>query len=183
MAEPILEPGAEPTPGAGESKTYTEEDVAGLRSQWEKEVEERLAQAKQEGMSEAERLAKLTAEEKLQEEMKKLQEENESLKKNDARTKLEAETLKTLEQEGLPSSFAALVMADDAEAVKNNISTMKAAYDAAVQAGVESRLQGKPPATGGSGGFTKEEEVQNEIRKIIEECRYSAERTGPADAG
>lgn len=171
MAEPILEPGTDPTPGGEEAKTYTEEDVAGLRSQWEKEMEGRLEQAKKDGMSEAERLAKLTAEEKMQEKMKKLQEENESLKKNDARAKLEAETLKTLEREGLPSNFAALVMADDAEAVKQNISTMKEAYNAAVQAGVESRLKGKPPAAGGGSGFTKEEEVQSEIRKIIEGSR------------
>ncbi|MBQ2777524.1 MAG: DUF4355 domain-containing protein [Peptococcaceae bacterium] len=170
MAEPILEPGTDPTPIV-EPKTYTEEEVAGLRSQWEEEVQKRLADAKQEGMSEAERLAKLTAEEKLQEEMKKLQEENETLKKNDARTKLEAETLKTLEQEGLPSNFAALVMADDAETVKKNISALKTSYDAAVQAGVEGRLKGKSPAAGGGGGLTKEEEMQSEIRKIIEGSR------------
>lgn len=171
MTEPILEPGTNLTLGGDDPKTYTEEDVAGLRSQWEKEMEARLEQAKKDGMSEAERLAKLTAEEKMQEEMKKLQEENESLKKNDARAKLEAETLKTLEQEGLPSDFAALVMADDAEAVKKNISTMKETYNAAVQAGVESRLKGKSLVTSSGNGLTKEEEVQSEIRKIIEGSR------------
>ena len=79
--------------------------------------------------------------------------------------------LKTLEQEGLPSNFAALVMADDAETVKKNISALKTSYDAAVQAGVEGRLKGKSPAAGGGGGLTKEEEMQSEIRKIIEGSR------------
>lgn len=148
-------------------KTYTEEDLAGLRSQWEKEMAEKLKEAKQAGMSEAERLAKLTSEEKLQEQLKALQEENESLRKTDAKNKLEAEALKSLETEKLPSSFLQLVMADNADAVKSNISALKDAFASAVQEEVEHRLKGKPPAAGGSAG-SKAEAMQNTVRQIIE---------------
>lgn len=159
--------GTEGTAGEG-TKTYSEEDVAGLKSQWETELAEKLKQAKAEGMSEAERLAKLTAEEKLQEQLKQLQTENETLKQNDARAKLEAEAVKTLEAEKLPVSFKDLVMAGDAETIKKNINALKEAYASAVQAEVENRLKGKPPAAGGSASVTKTEEMQNTVRKIIE---------------
>lgn len=159
--------GAEPNGGEPTNKTYTEADVAGLRSQWEQDLEEQLKQARAEGMSEAERLAKLTAKEKLEEQLTKLQEENETLKKNDARAKLEAEALKTLEAESLPSSFRDIVMAEDAETVKNNISTLKAAFSAAVQQEVENRLKGKAPTAAG-GVKTEAETMQETVRKIIE---------------
>lgn len=163
-----IEPTPAPTGAEPTAKTYTEEDVAGLRSQWQQELAEQLKQAKAEGMSEAERFAKLTAEEQMQEQLKTLRAENETLKKNDARARLEAEALKTLEAEALPTSFRDLVMAEDAETIKTRISTLKTAFTTAVQQEVESRLKGKAPAVGGGIVKTEEEALQETVKQIIE---------------
>ena len=60
--------------GTAESKTYSETELNQLKADWEKEWQKKLIEAtaagKQEGLSEAERLARLTETERLQERLK-----------------------------------------------------------------------------------------------------------------
>lgn len=164
---------AEGTAAGGKTaeKTYTEQDVAGLKAAWEKEMAGKLEEAKKNGASEAERLAKMSAEEKLQEQVKTLKAENETLKAQDAKAKLEAEAAKILEAQQLPQDFKSLVMADSAEAIKSNIDNLKAAFTKAVQSEVESRLKGKPPTAGTAGAVTAEDEARAAVKKIFERGR------------
>lgn len=162
--------------GAGEGaaeKTYTEADLSNLKTEWEKEYQAKLeaakATGKQEGISEAERLAKLTEAERLQEQLAAAQRERDELKNAAAKASLEQEAIRTLASEKLPASFAPFVMAGDAAGISNNIKALKETYQAAVQAEVEERLKGKPPK-GGSGSTTAED-MAAQIKKQIEGSR------------
>ena len=159
--------GGKAAEGKAAEKTYTEQDVAGLKAAWEKEMAGRLEEAKKSGASEAERLAKMSAEEKLQEQVKTLKAENETLKAQDAKAKLEAEAAKILEAQQLPQDFKSLVMADSAEAIKSNIDSLKAAFTKAVQSEVENRLKGKPPTAGTAAAVTAEDEARALVKKVI----------------
>lgn len=165
-----------PLEGAGEGaaeKTYTEAELSNLKTEWEKEYAAKLeaakATGKKEGMSEAERLAKLTESERLQEQLAVAQRERDELKTAAAKAKLEQEAIKTLTSEKLPASFAPFVMAEDAAGISSNIKALKESYQAAVQAEVEERLKGKPPKGGGSS--TAVEDMAAQIKKQIEGSR------------
>lgn len=129
--------------GGDEAKdTYTKEELEAMKADLEKEYQEKLEVAKKEGMSEAERLAKLTEEEKLKETLKNLQEENNKFKQGEELRKLKDEAVKCLEDEKLPSTFADIVLGKDADTTRENIKVLKETFSKAVQSEVEERLKG-----------------------------------------
>lgn len=153
--------------------TYTQEQLDQIKADWEKDLQTKLdaaAQtAKQEGISEADRLAKMTETERLQEQLKAAQAENAKYKTGEAKTKLEAEAVKVLADEKLPAEFAKMVMSDHAEGIKENIKQVKATFDAAVQAEVENRLKSKTPSAGGAS--TETDDITAQVKAIIERGR------------
>lgn len=137
-----------------EVKTYTQEEVdeltKGLFSQEKVDeiVEKRLARAKEKAEAkrkEAERLSKLSAEDKAKEESQKKDEEIARLKAEINRNNLEKDTIDRLNEEGLPLSFKSFLMGPDAETTNQAIKDFKGAYNLAVQEEVERRLKGKTP--------------------------------------
>ena len=152
--QPNNEPPADPTSG----KTYTEEEFQSAidkrvtqalktsQEKWQKEFQQKLEQEKQE----AERLAKMSAEEKDKEMFKKQKDEFEKQKKEFERERLTNQTLKTLATEDLPSEFCDMIMAgvEKAEDIMANINTFKKVFSDAVEKRLADRTQPTTPGAG-----------------------------------
>jgi hypothetical protein len=107
---------------------------------------------------EAEKLAAMTAEEKVDYEYKQKLSELEERESNLAKRELLAETEKQLAQKGLPSEAAAFIVAVDAETTKSNIDAFAEMFNKAVESAVTGKIgTGAPKAKTGSTGITKEE--------------------------
>lgn len=128
-----------------EEKKFSQEEVDGIiKSRLEREMKK----FKQE-LSEAEKLAKLSEEEKAKLEIEKIQKELESEKAQFQKEKLEMEATKILSKEGLPVDFAPVLLGADAEQTKANIDTFKASFQDAVQKAVDEKIKGGyTPKTG-----------------------------------
>lgn len=148
-------------------KKYSDADVNKILNkkfaEWEKK------QAKK--ISEAEKLANMTAEEQL----KSLQSELESMKKDKTRSELASAARGILSESDIQISdnLIANLIGEDAETTKENVEAFSKAFKAAVQEGVKEALKGKTPPSGGSSTLTKEEimKVKNlkERQKLIKE--------------
>lgn len=144
------------------TKSFTQEEV-------NKVVEKRLERAIkkfQEKLeaekTEAEKLARMSEKERMEAEFQKQKDQFEMEKKQYQREKLELQTIKELSVIGLPTEFSEFVMADNADKVKANIESLKDQWEKAIDAAVNSRMQGSKPkaSTGPSDGITKEDFVK-----------------------
>lgn len=114
------------------------EAVEAARCEWETEVERRVNAARAEG----ERVAGLSAEERLQERERALAGREREL----ARRELRAEALQELAGRGLPGELADALSYEDREACRRSMEQTERAFRAAVQAGISQRLGAMPPA-------------------------------------
>ena len=106
-----------------------------------------------ENMSEAEKLAKMTKEEKAQYMQKKKEKELSDREAAITRKELMAEAKNTLAEKKLPAGLAEVLNYTDADACNQSIAAVEKAFQSAVEAGVQERLKGgKPPKTPPSGG-------------------------------
>ena len=139
----------------GNEKKYSDADldkIIGKKfAEWKAKEEKKV--------QEAERLAKMTAEEKANEE------KNAAIKRaEEAEAKLEriglvAEARKQLAEAKITVSDALLetLVTKDAETTKANITSFTALYNADLENAVKARIAGDPPKTGGKASVTKEE--------------------------
>ena len=106
-----------------------------------------------ENLSEAEKLAKMTKEEKAQYMQKKKEKELSDREAAITRKELMAEAKNTLAEKKLPAGLAEVLNYTDADACNQSIAAVEKAFQSAVEAGVQERLKGgKPPKTPPSGG-------------------------------
>ena len=171
--------------GTGEGgegvKTYTADEVTKLlqseadkrvtqalktaREQWEAQEEERR--------KEADRMAKLSKDEREREQFKKDREAFEKEREALERDRLELEVVKVLGEKGLDTSFSKFLMGKDADESMENIKAFQAAFDKAVEAGVKDKLGGRPPQTGatisGANPFDKEHFNLTEQGRLLKE--------------
>lgn len=140
----------------------------------EAKYEDLLERTREDAISEGKRLAKMSEEERKEEEenlrLKKIEEREAELNRREMRTT----TAELVREEGLPQTFVDLVVADEAETVQNNIKAVKEAFDKAVSEEVDNRLVQKQTKTGTStGSLTKQDimKVKNkaEREKLIAE--------------
>lgn len=121
-----------------DEKKFSQEEVDGIiKSRLEREMKK----FKQE-LSEAEKLAKLSEEEKAKLEIEKVQKELESEKAQFQKEKLEMEATKILSKEGLPVDFAPVLLGADAEQTMANIDAFKSSFQDAVQKAVDEKIKG-----------------------------------------
>lgn len=142
-----------------EVKTYTQEELDELLKGYvskddvngivQKRVEREKAKA-EEDRKEAERLSKLSAEERAKEEAKAKDEKIAELEAEIARNNLEKDTVDRLNQEGIPIEFKSFLMLKDAESTNEAIKTFKPIYEARIQEEVEKRFKGKTPKSASS---------------------------------
>lgn len=157
MAEPTPNPNPNPNPtppeppapNNGDNQKAIDDAVAAAKEKWEKEVEEKLKKAEEEGM----RKAKLTADQRKKEDDDKERAEFEKAKAEFEREKIVAYAETELAKVGLSAEIAKYIVAEDKDSTKAVIDKIKESYDKDVQAGVTERLKGKTPnLNGGSGG-------------------------------
>lgn len=148
-----------------EAKTYTEKDIEDLKLDLKRQYDEQIENAKKEGMTEAERLSKLSESEKEKEKQSKIEQELSQLRAEKQNMLLKAEAGKLLEKEQMPHDFADIVMAEKAEDIQKNIQILKTAFDKAVEDKVKERLSGKTPEVGSSD--KKVNTVENDFEKAL----------------
>ncbi|MBU7455849.1 DUF4355 domain-containing protein [Leuconostoc fallax] len=172
MTEPAVDPNVNPNPtgGSGEEEKVTmtpEEFEAAKQEAAEKEAERRVAkvlskkqaewqEAKdkelEEAKSEAAKLAKMSAEERAKAESEKRQGELEKREKAINLREYRYEAKHQLEENGLPDTFVDMVLSDDAETTKNNITAIQIEFNKAVEATVNERLKGREVRAGSAAG-------------------------------
>ena len=136
--------------------------VANEKEKWKTLTDDKL--------TEAEKLAKMTKEEKAEYRAKKAEKELEDLKKMNARTELAKTARKMLADENIniPDELLSNVVADDADGTKTAVESFAKMYKAAVQAAVKEAIKGKPPKAGTGGGNTITKEQIMDIKDPIE---------------
>lgn len=115
-------------------------------------------------LSEAEKLAKMTKEEKAQYMQQKREKELADREAAITRKELMAEAKNTLASDGLPQELAEVLDYSDADTCKKSMENVKEVFQRAVETAVEEKLKGgKPPkkAPGGDAQKALEEQVYN----------------------
>ena len=153
--------GTEPTPpeDGKEGKTYTDEELQKLiqsesdkrvtqamktaEQKWQKEYDKKLEDEK----SEAEKLAKMSAEERAKAEFEKEKKKFDDERAKFNRDRLELETAKELGKQGLDVEFSSFFMGENAESTNENIKLFNEKFDSAVENAATERLKGKTPKT------------------------------------
>lgn len=121
-------------------------------------------------LSEAEKLAKMTKEEKDEYLRRKEREEFEAEKADFEKEKLLVEVSKELQAQRLPTAFAkALVSISDAERIKDAISEIKETWDAEIAEAVKAKARQSTPPEGGN--VVKGINGMASIRKMANENR------------
>ena len=174
------EPTGEPTEGQEEPKSFDDLLKDGYQSEFDRRVTKaintavskeraRLEALHNQQLTEAEKLAKMTEEEK--NEYKAQQKEAEIRRREDAITKRElmAEAKEKLVERGLPLNLANNLIYDSAETVKNSLDDLEKAFNEAVAKTVEDKLKGgQPPKDAGSVGEKgKDKAREAEVRKAF----------------
>lgn len=138
-------PPTPPAPNNGDNQKAIDEALAAAKAEWEKDLEQKLKDAENEGA----RKAKLTNEQRKKEDDDKEREEFEKAKAEFEREKIVAYAETELAKVGLSAEIAKYIIAEDKDSTKTVIDKIKESYDKDVQAGVTERLKGKTPNLNG----------------------------------
>jgi len=160
--------------GKGDKVTFTSEQqeyinkligqtIAKERSRWEKEFQTKLDEAK----TEAEKLAKMTAEQKAEYERRKREEELAKREREITRRELRATALETLAEKGLPKQLAEILDYTDAESTNKSIEAVEKVFREAVEQAVNERLKGGGAPKGGTGGGGNKLPDEDRIKQIF----------------
>lgn len=151
-------------------KKAVETAVSEAQKKWESLTDDKL--------SEAEKLARMTKEQKEQYLQQKKEKEISEREAAVTKKELMAEAKNTLSEKKLPTSLAEVLDYSDADACSKSIEVVEKAFQSAVEAAVEERLKGGKPLkkAPGSASFTKEqvsEMTTEEINKNWESINKS----------
>lgn len=139
-------------------RTFTQKDIDTIISERLKKERKNFEKEK----SEAERLASLSAEEKEREKFKIEKEQFENEKKLLTREKMQIQAARELEKLEIPSSLAKFIIADEADAVQQNIKELTTAWKKSLDDAVNKRIAGATPKSGNTIN-TEENEMKNKI--------------------
>ena len=131
--------------GVREERTFTQADVDRIVQQTIARERKRSDAAVATARTEAERLAGMSAEQRLEHER---QERERTLAEREAAVQRRAQALETLAQRGLPRELAGVLSYESAEACNESIANAEKAFRAAVKRGVDERMKGVPPKSG-----------------------------------
>lgn len=154
--------------GSKEDKTFTQDDLNKIisdrlskeRKKWDEEFQAKVEEAK----TEAQKLAKMNAEQKAEYERQQLEEKLNKREKEITRRELRATALETLAEKSLPKQLADILDYTDADSTNKSIEAVEKSFREAVEQAVNERLKGNPPQKGGGGQSSKLEE---EISKFF----------------
>lgn len=144
----------EPVEKKAEPK-YTDADIDKIIGQkfaeWQKKQDKKV--------SEAERLGKMTAEEKTAERMKALEDKLHGYEVAAAKAEMTKQARAMLADKNLHVGDELLsnLIAEDAETTKASVESFITLFTSAVEKAVKDALKGEPPKAGSSSGMTKEQ--------------------------
>ena len=128
-------------------------------------------------LSEAEKLAKMTSEEKTAYRMSQMEKELNAFKEKDTLAEMSKTARKMLSEEdiNIPDELLSHLVSTDAEDTKNTVQAFAKLFKDAVQDAVKDKLKGNPPkrGTGGKGNITREQILK--IKNPSERQRMIAE--------
>jgi len=127
-----------------ETDKRVQEALKTAQAKWEKDVEVKLEQAR----TEAERLAKLSADEKKAEEDKQRAKELADKDRELTMRELQLGAIDELNKRKLPVSFAKMLLGDTAEHTLEKITAFEKEYKEAIDAEVTARTKGRTPDKG-----------------------------------
>ncbi|GHU79763.1 hypothetical protein AGMMS49992_32120 [Clostridia bacterium] len=117
------------------------------QAEWQKELTSQLSQAR----TEAEKLARMTAEQRAAHESEQREADYASRLQELTRRELRAQAADTLAGRGLPLKLLATLNLTDADACKASIEAVEEAYRESVEDGIKDRLRGTAPKAGTPG--------------------------------
>ena len=126
-------------------------------------------------LSEAEKLAKMSKEEKALYKAQQLEKELADLKRKNAVSEMTSTARKMLAEDSIVVADELLnnIVYEDAEKTKESVEAFKRMYKAAVQDGIKKQLTGRAPSKGSSNSITKEQIL--EVKDPAERQRLIAE--------
>lgn len=145
-------------PAGSEEKTFTQADleaaVEAARQKWLDEA------------AEAERVKKLTPEQKAAEEQQKKDEEIADLRNQLLRKELQETAVRSLEAEGFPAGLAGLIDCSSKERMEETLKSATEIFKESLASAVKSRLKGKTPE-GLGGAVSADALLRAQIEKNI----------------
>lgn len=120
--------------------------LAAAKAKWEKEYQKKAAAEKKE----AERLSKLSEDERKAAELENSRKELEAKEVELKKKELKLEMVKVLADRKIPVQFMDYLIAEDSESTLSRITTFEKEFKKAVEDGVNEKLKGKAPAAGGT---------------------------------
>lgn len=168
--EPTPEPKAEPepTPQSFDDILKNKDHQA----EFDRRVQKALGTAKEKWealmdnkLSEAEKLAKMTKEEKAQYQQLKQEKELKDREAAITRRELMAEAKNTLAEKKLPVGLAEVLNYADADSCSKSMEAVEKAFQEAVQAAVEEKLKGGPPPKKAPG--KEEMDLEKQVENLM----------------
>ena len=121
------------------------------RGKWQEETERRVGEAR----TEAEKLARMTEEQRAKHEREQREKNMADRERAVTLRELKAEAYSMLAERDLPKELAEVLNYTDADSCKASQDAVEKAFRTSVQSGVESRMRGTTPKTGGNNGNTQ----------------------------
>ncbi len=170
--EPKSEPGLDPAPQSFDDVLKNKDYQAEFDRRVQKGIDTALAKAQEkwqaltdDKLSEAEKLAKMTKEEKAQYLAQKQEKALEAREADITKRELMAEAKNTLAEKKLPVGLAEVLDYTDAESCSKSIEAVEKAFQEALQAAVEEKLKGgTPPRKAPSGG---EDDLEKQVESLM----------------
>ena len=121
-----------------------DEALESAKVKWEKDYKRKAEAAKKE----AERLSKLSDDERAKVELESSRKELEVKEQELKKKELKLEMVKVLSDRKIPVEFMDYLIAEDSESTMSRITTFEKAYKKAIENGVNEKLKGKVPKAG-----------------------------------
>ena len=159
------EPGDDPNNIDPKEKTYTESEL-------KKIIQDRVAREKkgtEKAVAEAEKLAKMNADEKREHERQKLEEELAEYKRKDQFYSLSKEASKMLSEHNIHADdeLLSFVVKDDAEATQTAVNSFVSMFNEKVEEGVKQALSGNSPRANTGNNVVSKKQIM-EIKDPVE---------------
>lgn len=166
--------------GEKSEKLYSHAEVENIINRrfakLQRESEKQAEQARKEGITEGEKLANMSADERIKAQQEKAESDfkarEDALKQREAevaRKELRAQAVETLNEKGLPAGLADLLVYTDAESCNASIATVEKTFRDAVKAEVDKRLAASaaPLNRSGASGAEKPKDKGVELAEKI----------------